>query len=144
MAAFNTAVQLEPNNPMMWINLGNGYWQQDRYEETLAMFRRAISIQPDSVEGHWSCARVLLQLGQFAEGWEEFEWRFKYAKMNLNRGFPQPQWDGSDLNGKTILLYTEGGLGDAVNFARLLPFVVKAGGKSSSNASPPSSPSSNN
>ena len=129
MAALNKAVHLQPNDPMVWINFGNLHWENDRFEEALALFRRAATVQPDCVEAHWSIARVLLQLGRFSQGWEEFEWRFKYTRMRLDRGFPQPQWDGSDLTGKTILVYTEGGLGDAVNFIRLLPFVAQHNGK---------------
>jgi tetratricopeptide (TPR) repeat protein len=129
ITTFNKATHLQPNDPMVWINFGNLHWENDHYEEALALFRRAATVDPNSVEAHWSIARVLLQLGQLAEGWEEFEWRFKYARMRLDRGFPQPRWDGSDLTGKTILVYTEGGLGDAVNFIRLLPFVAQHNGK---------------
>jgi hypothetical protein len=49
--------------------------------------------------------------------------------MRLDRGFTQPQWDGSDPAGKTILLHTEGGLGDAVNFVRLVPMATRHGGR---------------
>jgi hypothetical protein len=68
-------------------------------------------------------------MGQFAEGWEEFEWRLKVPHLNLSRAFAQPQWDGSDPTGKTILLHTEGGFGDALHFIRLLPQVTARGGR---------------
>jgi Flp pilus assembly protein TadD len=123
------AAELTPNHAGIHLDIGNVHWKQWRHEQALACFRRAIECDPGDPGNHWSCARVLLQLGHLREGWEEFEWRLKFREMNLDRGFAQPQWDGSDPTGKTILLHTEGGLGDALNFIRLVPLAAKRGGK---------------
>jgi Flp pilus assembly protein TadD len=123
------ALALRPDDIGVLINIGSNYWETDQNEKALEYFQRAIAVRPDCVDAHWSAARVLLQFGRFQEGLEEFEWRLQYPKMRLNRGFTQPQWDGSDLTGKTILLHTEGGHGDAINFIRLVPQVAARGGK---------------
>jgi len=125
----NRALEREPNNAGVHLDLGNAYWKMSQHERALACFQRATECQPDSPALHWSTARVLLQLGRLKEGWEEFEWRLHFKEMRLDRGFAQPQWDGSEAAGKTILLHTEGGLGDAVNFVRLVPLAAQRGGR---------------
>lgn len=66
--------------------------------------------------------------GREEEGWEEYEWRSKCEGLPTHN-FRQPLWDGSPLNGKHILLYTEQGLGDAIQFIRFAPMVKARGGR---------------
>jgi Tfp pilus assembly protein PilF len=129
IAILNKALALEPNRTGAHLDLGNVHWKMGNHEQALASFNRAIECEPDNPALHWSRARVLLQLGRLREGWEEFEWRLRYKEMSLDRGFSQPQWDGTDAAGKTVLLHTEGGLGDAVNFIRLVPPATRRGGR---------------
>ncbi len=42
--------------------------------------------------------------------------------------FQGPRWDGSPLNGKTIVAFHEQGFGDTIQFARYLPMVKQRGG----------------
>jgi tetratricopeptide (TPR) repeat protein len=116
-----------PENFDLRMDLANAHWAEGEHDEALAIFRRAAAEWPTNVTAHWSMARILLQKGQMEEGWQEFEWRLKHSTMRLDRGFVQPQWDGSDPSGKTILLHAEGGLGDALQFVRLAPMVAQRG-----------------
>ncbi len=84
---------------------------------------------PDDPDYHWNLAINLLSRGDFREGWDEFEWRLRSPERKLNRGFSQPQWNGSDLTGKTILLHSEGGFGDAIQFIRYAAHVAQRGGQ---------------
>ena len=60
--------------------------------------------------------------GDLLQGWEEYEWRLKCDDINSeNRNFPQPAWDGTHLNGKSILIRAGQGIGDDVMFAGILP-----------------------
>jgi hypothetical protein len=65
---------------------------------------------------------VKLSLGQYQEGWELYEWRWKAKLARLpRRHFNQPLWLGDrELDGKTILLHAEQGFGDAIQFFRYL------------------------
>ncbi len=129
MAAVRRAAEIDPACSGVQNNLGALLCDEGKLEEGLNAWRQAVVDDRNSVHAHWNYGRLLLRLGYFAEGWEEFEWRLKFAPMKLNRGFAQPQWDGSDPTGKTILLHAEGGFGDAIQFIRLVPSVTARGGR---------------
>ena len=71
-------------------------------------------------------AQTLLARGQFQQGWAEYEWRLK-SKPFAGQPAAPPQWAGEDLAGKTILLRSEQGLGDSIQFVRFAPWVAKRG-----------------
>lgn len=101
---------------------------QGRLDEAIAEFRRLIAVNPNYAEAHWSMARVLLLKGDLFEGWREHEWRWRRGEMEASQhGFSAPQWNGSPLDGRTILLRTEQGIGDAIQFLRYVPMVKAAG-----------------
>lgn len=134
--AFRQALVLKPDHAKALSNLGHVLQnlavarpEASLMEEAIHAYDRAIALDPSNSEYHWNLARVLLLNGNFLRGWREFEWRLHYEPMALRRDFPQPQWDGSDLTGRTILLHTEGGFGDALQFIRYAPMVAERGGQ---------------
>jgi tetratricopeptide (TPR) repeat protein len=129
ITAFRQAIALNPNLPEAHNNLGGALKDKGQFDEALVAFRQAIALNPNLPEAHINLSLVLLSLGHFAEGWEEFESRLQLPRLHLNRGFSQPQWDGRDPAGKTILLFTEGGFGDALHFIRLVPQATARGGR---------------
>jgi len=129
LAAIRRAVEIDPDAPGVQNNLAAVLFDEGNLEEAMIAWRKAVMQNPDYAGVHWNYARVLLAVGHYAEGWEEFEWRLRIPALRLNRGFSQPQWDGRDPAGKTILLFTEGGFGDALQFIRLVPRVTARGGR---------------
>ena len=72
---------------------------------------------------------LLLLRGDFAQGWAEYEWRWR-CKANPERTYlPRPQWSGEPLEGKTVLIQTEQGFGDSFQFLRYVPAVADRGAK---------------
>src|SRR5438876_307806 len=99
----------QPQLAVAHYNAGNTLLQQGKPQEALAGYQQALHFQPDFVEAHYNRAEAWLVLGDFGQGWPEYEWRFRF-KDETPRSFRQPLWDGSPLAGRTILLYAEQGL----------------------------------
>jgi len=121
------AIRLRPDYPYAHNNLGIALADLGRLEEAVASYQEAVRLDPDCVEAHGNLAMAWLLMGNFKQGWPEYEWRFRNKDYPLPR-FPQPAWDGSPLAGRTILLRTEGGRGDALHFIRYAPLVKERGG----------------
>lgn len=99
-------------------------------EEAIVLFREALLTDPENPKLHCNLGYALLMAGKLEEGWPEHEWRWKDPKFPTKpRNFGCPQWRGEPLNGATILLHAEQGLGDTLQFVRYVAEVVARGGK---------------
>jgi Flp pilus assembly protein TadD len=126
-ACYHRALKIQPRYPEAHSNLGNLYQEQGRLEEALACYELALWLDPESTTTRWNRALSLLQNGDFEHGWQEYEWRWQ-RKQTPARSMAKPRWDGLPLEGRTILLYTEQGLGDTFMFVRYATLVKKQGG----------------
>jgi len=124
------AIEIQPTTEEAHLNFGISLQYAGRVEEAIGQCRAAIRVRPDFAEAHWNLALNLLLRGEFEEGWREYEWRGGIANLfpSWNR-FPQPRWDGGDFRGKTLLVRSDQGIGDSIQFMRFVPLVAKKGGK---------------
>lgn len=127
LALLCDTVERDPASVPAWSNLGIGAKNLGDVETALLCFARALALKPGHANTRWSRSLCLLASGRLTEGWAEFDWRWKSGAMGEERPFLQPHWDGSDLQGKTILVWMEQGLGDQIVFASVLPDLLRAG-----------------
>jgi tetratricopeptide (TPR) repeat protein len=125
---YREALRIDPRYVEAHNNLGSCFKERGRLEEALAYYQVALWHDPKSPSTRYNRSLALLQSGDWAEGWKEYEQRWK-RKGVKERAFRQPRWDGSPLDGKTVLLWCEQGLGDAVHFVRYAAPVKAKGGR---------------
>lgn len=90
-----------------------------RFDEAEAWFQRALALRPDSADFQWDRALALLAAGNYADGWQAYESRWRRRNPAL-RDLPFPQWEGGPIAGRRMLVHAEQGLGDAIQFLRFL------------------------
>jgi Flp pilus assembly protein TadD len=125
---FEKSLDLMPNGVVAHSNLGAALVRQGDYEAGTARSEAALKIDPKYAEAHKNLAIVWLLMGDFERGWPEYEWRWRCPGNSLP-SIKQPMWDGTPLQGRTILLVAEQGLGDTLHFVRYAKVMQKRGAR---------------
>lgn len=128
LSHFRKAVSINPEFSQAYYNLALYHQDRNLPDEAVLYYEKAVRHRPDYVDAHWNMACALLLSGNFERGWKEYEWRWKLKKHRGCR-ISRPQWDGSDISGRTILLHAEQAFGDAIQFIRYAPLVGQRGAK---------------
>lgn len=124
LAAYREALRLNPASAEPQHNLGVALEHFGDWDGALAAFDATVQRDPQHADGHWNRALARLLHGQFRDGFADYEWRF-VRRQPAPRDCAQPRWDGSPLDGRTLLVWAEQGFGDAIQFLRFLPQVQR-------------------
>ena len=128
--SFEKAIEIDcnyPNSYTAYYNLGISFMNKREFEKSLKYFDKTIELNKDFFDAYWNRGLALLALGRFQEGFRDYEYRFKKKSPTDSRVFNKPQWDGSCLKGKRILILSEQGFGDNIQFARYIPLIKEKG-----------------
>jgi hypothetical protein len=121
LGAAQRATSLAPADPLCLHNQAIIHYHRLELDAALACGGRALRIDPSLPGAHFVRAEALLLRGEWAEGWEEYEWRFRIGgAAPLMPPTDKPQWDGGTLPGRTLLLVADQGFGDVIQFSRYI------------------------
>ena len=127
-ASFRRALALRSENADAIYNLGIALLKQKMVRPAIEQFDQALRMRPDFAEAHDNRSAALLLNEDYEQGWAEYEWRFRSRDFPASR-FRWPRWDGGPLDGRTIVLCAEQGLGDTLQFIRYAPLVKQRGAR---------------
>ena len=139
LTCLNKAVALKPDYAEAFNNRAGVLAEFHRFDEALADYHNALAIRPDFADVKLGKGQLLVQQGNYSEGWPLFECRWQQAgRQQAAAAFDTPPWLGNDdLAGKTILVHAEQGLGDTIQFCRYVPLLAERGARVIVRAQPP-------
>jgi tetratricopeptide (TPR) repeat protein len=119
VAAGRRAVALDATDAQSYHNLTIAHMRRLELDESIACARVALALNPALPGAHFALAEALLLRGDFAEGWREYEWRFRIkGAAQPMPATAQPAWDGAPMPHGTLLLVADQGYGDVIQFSR--------------------------
>ena len=105
-------------------NLGVVLKDLGEQDKAISSYEQALFIDPEYVEARWNLSLVQLLTENFKEGWENYESRWLSKDHDPERHYPHSKWEGQPLKDKSLLIYTEQGIGDEVMFCSCLPDLI--------------------
>jgi tetratricopeptide (TPR) repeat protein len=130
IASYDRAIWLQPGNAAAFASRGAARHGLGDIHGAIESCQHALEIDPYNAVAHINLAYSLLLSGNFASGWDHHEWRWKVegtSSFEERREFDKPQWKGETVTGKTILVYSEQGYGDAIQMLRYVPKLLDLG-----------------
>jgi tetratricopeptide (TPR) repeat protein len=133
LASYERAITEKPDYVHALVNRGTTFQNMALPQKALRSYEQAIALDPQMPQAHYNHALSSLTLGEYTTGWAHYEWRWRAESglvLGEPRDFAEPLWLGKEpIEGKTILLYGEQGLGDSLQFCRYAQLVAKLGAR---------------
>jgi tetratricopeptide (TPR) repeat protein len=128
---FDRALQRRPAYVGAICNKGAALTYLHRFDDAVAMYRRSRAIDPGHTEAEWALALLNLLRGNFEAGWAGREVRWKVPDLPIAHfDYMQPMWLGhGSVEGKTVLVHVDEGLGDTIQYVRYVPMLAARGAR---------------
>ena len=124
---YKQALAIDPNYIPTLHNLGFALLRQGELEEAIVLYQKVIFLKEDYCDAHYNLSFSLLLSGDYENGWREYEWRL-HKQSRLHAHPRLKRWDGcNNLSGNKLLIISEQGLGDTLQFMRYILCLIKRG-----------------
>ena len=116
------------NNAAAWSNYGNVLREMGEPNKAIPFLQHATEIEPNFVTAQFNLSIAQLLKGDYQNGFKQYEWRWQFEHLaGTKPQIDKPEWQGQDLKGKTILVISEQGFGDVIQFSRFIVPLVQLG-----------------
>jgi tetratricopeptide (TPR) repeat protein len=124
---YERAIQINPKAVLPHVAMAQLFRDREWITAAILLYDKALTIAPRDAIARTHRAVALLRNGQLREGWTDYDGRFWYLdEQVVRRPLPPPYWDGEALDGKSILVWSEQGIGDEILNVSVLPDIIKS------------------
>ena len=124
---YRRAIEIDPFYSDAYANLAAAELALENVGFAIKFADKALMLDSTMAEAAWTRSLALLLSGDYRSGWEEYESRWAAVSFLKKRVFDVPEWDGGPVSGKTLLIYSEQGLGDGLQFVRYGALLAELG-----------------
>jgi len=120
----SAVVSTQQDNAEAMNSLGLAYSRLDDYDNAMLWFDKSIETDHQFALAHFNRSLLLLKKGQYRKAWPGYDWRWQtpqFVPFQCN----QPQWQGEDISDKRLLVHSEQGNGDHIQYLRFLPLIAE-------------------
>ncbi|MDA7841888.1 tetratricopeptide repeat protein [Gammaproteobacteria bacterium] len=129
LSSFKKCLEITPDHIGCQLMIGVIYEELKKFNQAIDFYKACINTYPEYIEPHINLGMCYLLTGNYAEGWNEYEWRLKLQAQVYEIKFKKPRWVGQDLSGKTLVIATEQSVGEILLFIRFAKQLALDGAK---------------
>ena len=124
LESFEKAIRLDASYADPLHNKAIILKRRAQFKEAKTLLHKAIQLKKNFYEAFAELANLHLYLCEFKEGWEFYKTRFESELRDQKKFASIPAWTNTELQGKTIVLYDEQGIGDQILYGTILRDVL--------------------